>query len=76
MSDLKLLISSRKFVRKAITETHNKRDSFSALSRTDRNAKKSLLQDFLVQLRDYDYDSRIQSLKWTETEDESVLGGN
>ena len=71
MSDLKLLISSRKFVRKAITETHNKRDSFSALSRTDRNAKKSLLQDFLVQLRDYD--SRIQSLKWTETEDESVL---
>ena len=67
MSGLKLLISSRKFVRKAITETHNKRDSFSALSRTDRNAKKSLLQDFLVQLRDYD--SRIQSLKWTETED-------
>ena len=54
MSDLKLLVNSCKFVRKAITETYNKRYSFSALSRTDRNTKRLLLQNFLVQLRDYD----------------------
>ena len=72
MSELKLSISSRKYVRKVVTEIFNKRDTFSTLSRTDQNTKKSFLKDFITQLRDYD--SKIQFLNWAQKEDESVLG--
>ena len=69
-SELKFAINARKYVRKLVTECHNKRP-FSNLSETEKNQLKSELQDHLETLKKYNLD--IQKLKWQEEPDENWL---
>ena len=69
-SELKFAINARKYVRKLVTECHNKRP-FSSLSKTQKSQIKSELQDHLESLKKHNSD--IQKLKWQEEQDESWL---
>lgn len=68
---LKLLIQSRKYFRKVVTENHNKRSTFSLLSLNEKRTVRCLLEDYLSQLRDLN--GKIQTLKWDESEDEAEI---
>ena len=70
-SELKLLVNSRKYTRKLVTECHNKRATFSQLTELEKKKIKSELQDHLEALKKYN--GEIQKLKWSEGEDESWL---
>ena len=70
-SELKLLTNARKYVRKLVTECHNRKSTFSSLPETERNQIKSELQDHLESLKKQN--AEIQNLKWQEGEDESWL---
>ena len=65
---LKLLIHLRKYIHNVVTENHNKRSTFSALSLSEKQTTRCLLEDYLSQLQDLD--GKIQTLKWGESEDE------
>ena len=71
MSELKFSINSRKYVRKLVTECHNRKSSFSTLSETEKSKVKSELQDHLELLKKHN--ANIQNLKWQEEEDEAWL---
>ena len=64
MDELKILIQSRKFKRKLITENFNKKDTFVTLSDVDKFKIKSSLLDYQAELRVLN--SKIQALKWSE----------
>ena len=81
MSELKLLINTRNFKRKFITETHKKIDQFNSMTSFDKNKIKSKLNDSLNELKTLN--SKIQSLKFcsesidsSEFEDELTLSDN
>ena len=71
MADLKLLINTRKFTRKLVTENYNKRQNFSSLSALEKSALKAKFNDYSDRLKDLN--SQIQTLKWATEEDESKL---
>ena len=71
MSDLKRLINSRKFVRKLVSETFNKRHNFPSLSAPEKFALKAKLNDHLQRLRDLN--SQIQDFIWQEEDGESKI---
>ena len=68
---LKLLIQSRKFLRKRVTELFNRKDTFSTLSTTERNQITLELEEALDAFKNYN--NEIQTLKWQEQQDESWL---
>ena len=70
-SELKLLVNSRKYIRKLVTECHNKRATYSHLSDLEKKKVKSEIQDHLEALKKYN--GEIQKIKWSEGEDESWL---
>ena len=60
MSDLKYLINSRKCVHKAVTEAHNKKDTYASLEQTGKTTNKLILDEYLRDLNDLD--SQIRPL--------------
>ena len=50
-SELKLLVNSRKYIRKLVTECHNKRATYSHLSDLEKKKVKSEIQDHLEALK-------------------------
>ena len=66
MSNIQLLINTRKYTRKLVTETFNKRDSYSILSVIERENIKSQITDYVEKLEDLD--SKIQVLKWADAD--------
>ena len=71
MSDLRLLVNTRKFTRKLVTENFNKRQSFASLSAIEKASLKVKLNEYAAKLKDLD--SQIQNLKWATEKDESKL---
>ncbi|XP_068224897.1 uncharacterized protein [Palaemon carinicauda] len=71
MTELKRLITSRKFVRKSVTESFNQRDQFILLEASDKLALESKLTDNMARLKDLDL--QIQGIKWSSEENESEL---
>ena len=72
MSDKKLLVSSRKYIRIQVTRLFNTRQSFDNLSVTDKNAKKVQLKSYVDELKTLD--SKIQEILWSENdENEDIL---
>lgn len=72
MSDkIKLLVNSRKYTRKLVTERHNSKDDIDGLSQILKNQVKAQLQDYSDTLKDLN--AKIQGAKWEESEDESWL---
>ena len=71
--NLKLLISTRKFKRKFVTETFNKKSSFSSMNETDRLTLKNRLNDTNNILSELN--NNIQDLKFVDSFEESELDG-
>ncbi|XP_068226482.1 uncharacterized protein [Palaemon carinicauda] len=71
MTELKIIITSRKFVRKSVTESFNQRDQFILLEASDKLALESKLTDNMARLKDLDL--QIQGIKWSSEEHESEL---
>ena len=71
MAELKLLIASRKYLRKQVTENYNKRSEFSGFSMNERNKYRSVFEDHLERLKELN--SKIQTIKWSEDLDEARL---
>lgn len=72
MSDLRILINSRKFIRKGITEHFNKRDTFQSLSLTDKEKLKLKFEKWGSDLTVLN--ERILALlyeTWEQSEEES-----
>ena len=69
--ELKLLINSRKYTRKLVTEIFNRRNTFSALDHNAKDILKAELNDHLVTLKDYN--KNIQKLKCVSEVDETWL---
>ena len=67
----KLLISTRKFKRKFVTETYNKRSSFSSMDETEKLTLKNRLKELSNNLTELN--SNIQEDKFSEVLDESEL---
>ena len=70
-SQVKLLINTRKYTRKLVTECHNKRLTFSNLSDVEKDQIRVQLQDHLNELKKLNSD--IQTQKWAEEENENWL---
>ena len=66
-----LLIKSRKYVRKSVTEIYNKRDQFSSYSDIERSTLKLKLEEHFSKLSDLD--SKIQTSKFSTDCDEAAL---
>ena len=71
MSNLKLLIHSRKYIRKSITENHNRKLNFPSMTSDERLNLQARLKNDQEQLRSLN--SQIQSLTWEKDEDEQWL---
>ena len=71
MAELKLLVNSRKFVRKSVTESYNNRRLISILDTADKYALKSKLTDYRDRLNELDL--KIQNIKWSSNENEEEL---
>ena len=69
MAELSLNVNSRKFIRKSVTETHNKKSNFVNLSLSERLNVKATLSDYLVSLKELN--NKIQSLKFSDSVPES-----
>ena len=70
MTDIKLLIHSRKYIRKSVTEIHNKKPSFSFFTSDEVSNLETRLKSNLDKLRSLD--SQIQSLSWEEADEEAL----
>ena len=70
-SKLKLLVNSRAYIRKRVTERHNSKHNFCEWSKVKRDQVREELLEHLSELRNYDQE--IQAQKWDEKEDESWL---
>ena len=70
-SELKFSINSRKYIRKLVTECHNKRHTFSTHSTVQKDQLKAQLTDHLELLKKHN--SEIQNLKWGLEEKEDWL---
>ena len=70
-TELNLLVNSRKYLRKIITENFNSKDNFATLSEIDKKTKKAILIDKFDDLKVHN--SKIQSLKFSEETDERLL---
>ncbi|XP_068225059.1 uncharacterized protein [Palaemon carinicauda] len=66
-----LLIKSRKYVRKSVTEIYNKKDQFSSYSDIERSTLKLRLEEHFTKLSDLD--SKIQNSKFSTECDEAAL---
>ena len=64
----KLNITARKFVRKSITETFNKKANFSTLSEYDKLVLRNTVEGYLKQMRIFD--ERIRNEKFVGNLDE------
>ena len=73
MDELKLLTNTRKYTRKLVTETYNKRSTFSALDTVAKNVLRAELSDHLSNLKECN--QKIQNLKCSNSEDESWVTG-
>ena len=71
MSDLKYLVNSRKYLRKAVTEAHNAKDTYPLLTQTEKLTNRLVLEEYLNDLNDLD--PKIRSLKWADSTSESDL---
>ena len=71
MSEYKLLNNACKYIRKSVTERHNKKSLLSSLSEAEKSQVRRELQDHLELLKEHNAD--IQILKWREGEDENWL---
>ena len=71
MSEYKLLVNSRKYTRKLVTENYNKKDTFSNLSLIQKEQYRAILHEYHEQLKGLN--SKIQTLKWAEDPDEKAL---
>ena len=69
MTDLKLLVMSRKYIRSHITRHFNERDKFSQYSSSQRFNLVENLKNFKEELKGFDRD--VISLKWSERQDEN-----
>ena len=69
MTDLKLLVMSRKYIRSHITRHFNERDKFSHYSSSQRFNLVEKLKNFKEELKGFDSD--VISLKWSERQDEN-----
>ena len=70
-SELKFLINSRKYIRKLVTECHNKRQSFPTFTSVQKDQLKTQLHDHLELLKKQN--SEIQNLRWGLEEKEDWL---
>ena len=71
MSDLKLLNSSRKYIRSQVTRSFNKGEELRQLSSEDKAALKAALLSYQVDLKDLN--QKILALKFSDIDDESAL---
>ena len=71
MLNLKLLIHSRKYIRKSVTENHNRKHTFSSMTSDERLNLHTRLKSDADQLRSLN--SQIQSLTWEQDENEQWL---
>ena len=71
MSDLKLLNSSRKYIRSQVTRSFNKGEELRQLSSEDKAALKAALLSYQVDLKDLN--QKILASKFSDIDDESAL---
>ena len=64
MSELKKLINTRKYIRKLVTEKHDARHNFHALSPLEKSEILSALSEHKLKLNDLD--TQIQNLLWSD----------
>ena len=71
MTDLKLLVMSRKYIRSQVTRHFNERDKFSQYSSSQKFNLVEKLKNFKEELKGFDSD--VISLKWSERQDENEM---
>ena len=71
MANLKLLVNSRKYLRKLVTESHNELSSLRDLSVQDKLAKKASFIDYTSRLNKLN--DEIQQAKFTNEADDNEL---
>ena len=71
MTDLKLLVMSRKHIRSQVTRHLNERDKFSQYSSSQKFNLVEKLKNFKEELKGLD--SNVISLKWSERQDENEI---
>lgn len=71
MSEIRRLFNSRKYLRKCITEQHNRRGNFAALSSSEREKLKLTFEQWSIDLKDYNKQILANRyLEWTAEEEE------
>ena len=71
MAEINILINSRKFMRKKVTESYNDTDNFITLTVSERLVLKNKLSEYSKKLEDFDY--KIQCQKFVSETDDTLI---